>query len=88
MKELTEWFQQVLDAAIRLYFKQECDLASLHEIEPPRSMWWQQMTGRPGEQLSFDEKLVIMLALMPHLYPQALDIFFVNNKNLDRKSVV
>lgn len=84
MKELTEWFQQVLDAAIRLYFKQECDIASLHEIEPPRSAWWQQMTGRPDEQLSFDEKLVIMLALMPHLYPQALDIFFVNNKNFDR----
>lgn len=84
MKELTEWFQQVLDAAIRLYFKQECDIASLHQIEPPRSAWWQQMTGRPDEQLSFDEKLVIMLALMPHLYPQALDIFFVNNKNFDR----
>lgn len=74
----------MLDAAIRLYFKQECHIASLHEIEPPRSMWWQQMTGRPDEQISFDEKLVIMLALMPHLYPQALDIFFVNNKNFDR----
>ena len=84
MKELTEWFQQVLDTAIRLYFKQESEITSLLEVEPPLSPWWEQMTGMPGEQISFEEKVVIMLALMPHLYPQALDIFFVNNKNFDR----
>lgn len=84
MKELTEWFQQVLDTAIRLYFKQESEVSSLLEVEPPLSLWWEQMTGRSQEQISFEEKVVIMLALMPHLYPQALDIFFVNNKNFDR----
>lgn len=84
MKELTEWFQQVLDTAIRLYFKQESEITSLLEVEPPLSPWWEQMTGMSGEQISFEEKVVIMLALMPHLYPQALDIFFVNNKNFDR----
>lgn len=84
MKELTDWFQQVLDVAIRLYFRQDCEFVSLHEVEPPHSPWWERMTGIPEEQISFEEKLVIMLALMPHLYPQALDIFFVNNKNFDR----
>lgn len=84
MKELTEWFLQVLDVAIRLYFKQECEFASLHDVEPPRSRWWKEMTGMADEQVSYEEKLVVMLALMPHLYPQALDIFFVNNKNFDR----
>lgn len=84
MKELTEWFQQVLDTAIRLYFKQESEVSSLLEVEPPLSLWWEQMTDRSQEQISFEEKVVIMLALMPHLYPQALDIFFVNNKNFDR----
>lgn len=84
MKELTEWFQQVLDTAIRLYFRQECDVASLCEVPPPESPRWQVMTGREPEQITFEEKVVLMLALMPHLYPQALDIFFVNNKNFDR----
>lgn len=84
MRELTKWFQQVLDTAIRLYFKQDCDTASLHEETPPQSPWWQTMTGMPEAQITFEEKVVIMLALMPHLYPQALDIFFVNNKNFDR----
>ena len=84
MKELTDWFQQVLDVAIRLYFKQECVVSSLNEIEVPHSLWWERMTGIPEEQIRFEEKAVLMLALMPHLYPQALDIFFVNNKNFDR----
>lgn len=84
MRELTEWFQQVLDTAIRLYFKQDCEVASLHEVVSPHSPWWEQMTGMVEEQITFEEKVVIMLALMPHLYPQALDIFFVNNKNFDR----
>lgn len=84
MKELTGWFQQVLDAVIHLYFKQECDISSLYEVNPPHSPWWEEMTGLQDEQITFDEKVVIMLALMPHLYPQALDIFFVNNKNFDR----
>lgn len=84
MRELTEWFQQVLDTAIRLYFKQECEINSLPEVAPPHTAWWEEMTGLSGGQISFEEKVVIMLALMPHLYPQALDIFFVNNKNFDR----
>lgn len=84
MKELTDWFQQVLDIVIHLYFKQECGITSLSEVPPPHSSWWEVMTGVRDEQITFEEKVVIMLALMPHLYPQALDIFFVNNKNFDR----
>lgn len=35
------------------------------------------------EQLSFEERVVLLLALMPHLCPQLLDIFFINNKDLE-----
>lgn len=31
-----------------------------------------------------EEKLVLLLAFMPHLSPQVLDIFFIRNKELDR----
>ena len=34
---------------------------------------------------NFEERIVIMLALMPHICPQILDIFFVQNKNFDRQ---
>lgn len=84
MKPLIDWFQQVLDVAIRLYFRQDCEVDTIMRVLPPHTMWWEMATGRPDTEISFEEKLVIMLALMPHLYPQALDIFFVNNKNFGR----
>ena len=34
--------------------------------------------------LSFDERFLLILALVPHLAPQMLDMFFLNNGNLGR----
>lgn len=84
MKELTDWFQKVLETIISLYFNQKCEYASMHEIAPPASDWWERATGIPGEQIAFAEKVVLMLALMPHLEPQVLDIFFIKNKVFER----
>lgn len=41
-----------------------------------------KVTGVPD--LTFDERMVVMLALMPHVCPQILDIF-CTNKNFDRQ---
>lgn len=84
MKELTDWFCLVLETVIRLYFNEECEFRSPHEITPPQSEWWEVMTGIPGGQIAFSEKVVLMLSLMPHLEPQALDVFFINNKVFGR----
>lgn len=81
MQELTDWFCRVLNAALLLYFRQECEVSSVYEYLPPEGAEWEQICGREPE---FDEKVVIMLALMPYLCPSALDIFFVNNKNFNR----
>lgn len=50
---------------------------------PPADGWLEGMTGR--QEITFNERVIIMLALMPHTCPQALDIFFVQNKNFDRQ---
>lgn len=84
MKQLIDWFRQLLDTSIRIYFRQECEVGSLYDIEPPLNEWWERMTGIPEAEIRFDEKAVLMLALMPHLYPQVLDIFFANNKAFER----
>lgn len=34
--------------------------------------------------MSFDERIVLILTLLPHIRPQALDTFFIQNKNFDR----
>lgn len=83
MREHVEWFSQVLTAAIQLYFRQECRLESIEEVQPPRDGWLELVTGQPD--IRFEERVVVMLALMPHVRPQALDIFFVQNRDFDRQ---
>ncbi|WLE95744.1 MAG: ATP-binding protein [Candidatus Electrothrix communis] len=82
------WFEQVLDTAISLYFKQEEEPQFLRitDISPPdltndRSPYAQTVQQY---RLGFAERLVLILALQPHLRPHVLDIFFTNNKNFDR----
>lgn len=84
MKELIDWFQRVLETIVSLHFDQACEVDSMQQMEPPPSEWWQQVTGIPGEQIAFAEKVVLMLALMPHLEPHLLDIFFIKNKVFER----
>lgn len=83
MEQQTEWFNQVLTTSIQLYFQQECEYSSLEEVVPPTDRWLEKKTG--VQQITFQERIVVMLALMPHVCPQVLDIFFVQNKNFDRQ---
>lgn len=78
-----DWFGNMLTTAIQLYFQQGCEYSSIEEVTPPIDGWLESMTGR--HEITFSERVVIMLALMPHTSPQALDIFFVQNKNFDRQ---
>lgn len=77
------WFNQVLTTAIQLYFQQECEHSTLEEIVPLNDGWLESITKQ--QEISFNERVIIMLALIPHTCPQALDIFFVQNKNFDRQ---
>lgn len=81
MENLLIWFRQILETAIQLYFRQECAVNSISDIPVPENGW---LTKACGRQPEFDEQVVLALALMPHLCPQALDIFFAGNKNFDR----
>lgn len=78
-----DWFGRVLTVAIQLYFRQGCEYSSIGEVAPPADGWMESMTGQ--RDITFNERVVIMLALMPHTCPQSLDIFFVQNKDFDRQ---
>lgn len=75
------WFNQVLSVSLSLYFQQECEFHSSEEIELS-SRWLEKETS--VKNISFNERVVLMLALMPHISPQSLDILLIHNKNLDR----
>lgn len=83
--ELT-WFGRVLEARISLYFEQACGFHAIDEITPPDlkkdDSEYAALVKECG--MGFDERILLILALIPHIRPQALDTFFTQNKNFDR----
>jgi hypothetical protein len=81
-----DWAGRLIEAAICLYFEQGCDWDDVHEIAAP------QLARDPSpyastvreHAMSFDERLVLILALAPHLRPQLLDPFLMKNDQLGR----
>ena len=83
--ELT-WFSQVLDARMKHYFTQEEPAADVFTLPPPDlgdSSPYASFIRH--YQLSFPERVAVALALTAHIRPRLLDVFFVKNKNFDRK---
>ena len=85
LKEI-EWFGKVLEARMQLYFDRECEWQEIHEIPAPEQALSGSVYGEFLQfyQLSTDERLLLLLALLPHIYPQALDHFFSRNTHTDR----
>ena len=81
-----DWFSRVLSARISLYFEQACEVEDIHVIPPPDlSVDESEYAGLVKQfGMGFDERIILILALIPHIRPQALDTLFIRNKNLDR----
>lgn len=67
--------------ALSLYFNQESEYKSLREVPLLEA---DELAPLAGQELSWEEQVILLLALMPHVSPQTLDLFFIQNKELDR----
>jgi hypothetical protein len=84
-KEL-DWFATVLDARLCLHLGQPCEVADVFDIPPP------DLSGDDSPYADFvlhygmsvPERLVLLLALIPSIRPQALDALLHKNAELDR----
>ena len=84
MREHIEWFEAVLHVTIGVYFHQQgFENASVGQLRLPSSKWLEESTKH--SDITFEERVIVMLALMPHIKPQALDTFFLQNGALDRQ---
>jgi AAA+ superfamily predicted ATPase len=81
-----QWLAKLIDVRMKLYWKQECEYSSIDEMLPPDlradDSTYSDIVKR--YQLSFQERVVILLALAPHIQPHLLDVFFVKNADYDR----
>lgn len=80
------WFTRVMETRFSLYFGQQSEYRDIREHIPPDLQDDDSEYGRLVREhdMGFDERLVLILALIPHIRPQALDHFFVSNKNFER----
>ncbi|MFT4861928.1 MAG: hypothetical protein ACI95C_001140 [Pseudohongiellaceae bacterium] len=91
-KELA-WFNSILETRIALYFEHEQSQGdseaiseSIFDIDPPSfegdcSPYAQVVSET---KIGFDERLLLILTLIPHIRPDLLDLLFTRNKNFDR----
>lgn len=81
-----EWFSQVLNTRLLLYFENECEFESIYDLPPPdygnHSSAYVQLINE--YEMNFEERLLLMLALAPQLSPHSLNMFLVQDQNLDR----
>jgi len=83
------WLEQVLQARLAAHFGATTEREAAQELPPPPPL----AEGPAADDLALlarrcglgpTERLVLALALAPHLRPQVLDLLFVNNENLNR----
>lgn len=83
-----DWFASVLEARLKAYFASPSASPSLSdfqllppELEPEQSAYAEYIVRH---ELSTDERLVILLALAPHVRPQLLDVLGTRNQTTQR----
>ena len=81
-----DWFNRVLENVIKLYFEQGGEIDHIREVKPPDISADKSGYARLMQQhaMGFDERMVLILAMIPHVRPQLLDLLFIRNKNFDR----
>lgn len=80
------WLAAVIDARIRAYFGGGAAAADPLALPPPSaprgSSAYADLLARL--EAGVPERLIVALALAPHIAPQVLDVFFLKNEKTDR----
>lgn len=80
------WLAQVIDTRMNLYWGRSCSYQDVTEVIPPllspQDSVYAQIVCHYN--LNFEERIILLLALAPHMQPNLLDVFFVKNADFDR----
>ncbi len=83
-----DWFMRVVDTRFRIHFQRETEeVDDVHLVAPPdlRDSASQYAQFICHYDFSFAPRLAVVLSLVRHLRPRALDVFFTKNETFDRR---
>lgn len=81
-----DWLSKIIEKRFTSYFEQEGkEEVILSDNAPSIASHESDYAKLVGKlELSHEERLILILALVPWIKPQLLDVFFIRNQNLDR----
>ncbi|KQS35276.1 hypothetical protein [Pedobacter sp. Leaf194] len=81
-----DWLAEVIDTSLKLHFGQQTKYKSIYDIQAPDmtldESFYAEVIKR--DQTSIPERIVLLLALAPHVRPEMLDVFLIKNENFDK----
>ena len=78
------WFEEVLSVRLHLHFKNETPYQSIAEVIPPDISSDPSPYAQKVKDYRFEERFTLVLALVPHLKPQLLDVLYTKKETHDR----
>ena len=86
LRQELDWLQRCIDTRLKLYFELPSDYAKFSDVVPPEFTDANSNYARfvQDHGLKPMERLVLILALAPHLKPEVLDGFYAKNQTYDR----
>ena len=81
-----EWLHRLINERLSLYFQQHTSSGSLQHITPPDLSEDESNYAVfvNEHQLNFAERMVLIMAVCPHVRPELLDGFFARNSTYDK----
>lgn len=86
LQEEIDWLTNTIEARFRLHFQEQIIYNSIEEVEEPLLTDDNSAYAKLVHEHKLDkyERLMLIMALAPHIQPQALDSFYARNSTIDR----
>ena len=81
-----DWLAKIIKTRFDIYFQRDTVHTEIATIRAPELSGDQSVFANTLKKLqfSFEERLIVILALAPHVRPHLLDVFFTKNSDYDR----
>jgi len=74
------WFEEVIQTRLKMHYGEDCKGTSIYDIPAPELSEKESIYAEFVHfyRLSTSERLILLLALLPNICPQVLDVFLAN----------